>query len=82
MKFPSAFLSSASLFHLSIATRLSVGIIYYRGGGRKLMDIYVHKARWTSLKIFETNIPIKLYIKMDSPEVLVCFFRFFTLNFP
>lgn len=46
------------------------------------MNIYVHKARGTSLKIFKTSIPIKLYIKMDSIRVTVCIFRFFHSQFP
>ena len=43
------------------------------------MDIYVHKARGTSLKILETSISI--YIKMEDLRVTVCFFRFFTSIF-
>ena len=56
-----------------------MGLFFLWRWGINLMDIYVHKARGTSLKILETSISI--YIKMEDLRVTVCFFRFFTSIF-
>ena len=56
-----------------------MGTLFLWTWGTNLMNIYVHKARGTSLKIFKTSISI--YIQMENLRVTVCFFRFFTSIF-